>query len=102
MNEYWVSNNLAVDGTIALVNTAAPSINTNPPAMMFSLAGAQLSLGWPTNAGWILQSQTNSLSAGLTPPSNTWFDVAGSAAITNTVITINPTNPTVFYRLRLP
>jgi len=99
-NELWVTN-LNLDGSIALVNTS-PGINTNPPAMMFSLSGTQLSLGWPTNAGWILQSQTNSLSAGLTPPSNTWFDVAGSASITNTVITINATNPTVFYRLRLP
>jgi len=99
-NELWVTN-LSLDGSIALVNTS-PAINTNPPAMMVSFIGTQLSLGWPTNAGWVLQSQTNPLSGGLTIPSNTWFDVAGSAAITNTVITVNPTNPTVFYRLRLP
>ncbi len=99
-NEFWV-NNLNLDGSVALVNTAS-AINTNPPAMMISFNGTQLSLGWPTNAGWILQSQTNTSSVGLTTPANTWFDVAGSASITNTVITINPANPTVFYRLRLP
>jgi fibronectin-binding autotransporter adhesin len=99
-NELWVTN-LSLDGSIALVNTS-PSINMNPPAMEVSFNGTQLTLGWPTNLGWILQSQTNTLGVGLTTPSNTWFDVAGSVAQTNAVITINPTNPTVFYRLRLP
>ena len=100
VNEFWVDH-LNLDGSVALVNSAS-GINTNPPAVMVSFNGTQLALGWPTNAGWILQSQTNPLSAGLTTPSNTWFDVAGSASITNTVITVTPTNPTVFYRLRLP
>ena len=96
-NERWVTN-LSLDGSIALVNTNA-AINANPPPMQISFNGTQLTLGWPTNLGWILQSQTNSSSVGL---STNWFDVAGSAAQTNMVITINPANPTVFYRLRLP
>ncbi|HSY20144.1 MAG TPA: hypothetical protein VK815_17490, partial [Candidatus Acidoferrales bacterium] len=65
-------------------------------------SGNTLTLSWPTNLGWILQSQTNSLSAGLTVSSNTWFDVTGSASITNTSITITPTNPATFFRLRRP
>ncbi len=102
-NLIWVTN-LTLDGSIALVNTNAPTINTNPPLMQFSVSlnGTQLTLGWPTNLGWILQSQTNTLAVGLTTASNTWFDVPNSAAQTNAVIAINPTNSTVFYRLRLP
>jgi hypothetical protein len=34
--------------------------------------------------------------------STNWADVAGSASVTNMNFTINPTNPTVFYRMRLP
>jgi autotransporter-associated beta strand protein len=79
-------------------------ITTNPLAgpVQYSLSGNTLTLSWPTNLGWILQSQTNSLSAGLTVSSNTWFDVTGSASITNTSITITPTNPATFFRLRRP
>lgn len=93
-NLYW-TNNLAVDGTITVINP----INTNPPAMGFTYSGGLLMLSWPTNAGWILQAQTNSLSTGLT---TNWVDVPGSANITSTNVTVNPTAPTVFYRLRLP
>ena len=95
--EFWKTN-LTLDGSIALVNTNAP-INTSPPPIQFSLNGTQLTLSWPTNLGWILQSQTNSLGVGLY---TNWVDVAGSASQTTAVITNNPANPTVFYRLRLP
>jgi autotransporter-associated beta strand protein len=74
-------------------------INPNPPVMQVSVSGNILTLAWPTNAGWILQSQTNSLSTGL---STNWVDVTGSAAITSTNITINPALPTAFYRLKKP
>ncbi len=74
-------------------------VNTNSPKMQFGTSGNTLTLGWPTNRYWILQSQTNSLSVGL---STNWADVAGSASVTNMSFTINPTNPTVLYRLRLP
>jgi autotransporter-associated beta strand protein len=57
-----------------------------------------LSLSWPANQGWRLQMQTNSLSIGL---SNNWTYVTdGSSSSTN--ITVDPTQPTVFYRLRYP
>jgi len=61
-----------------------------------------VALSWPTNLGWILQSQTNALSTGLTVNSNGWFDVSGSALVTATNIPINPANPAMFFRLRLP
>ncbi len=69
-----------------------------PTNITFSLSGNTLTLSWPANpAGWILQAQTNSSSAGL---GTNWVDVAGSGSSNTNVITINPANPTVFYRLR--
>ncbi|HTL73242.1 MAG TPA: hypothetical protein VL863_08055 [bacterium] len=46
-----------------------------------------------------MQSQTNALTSGL---STNWVDVAGSDAVTSTNITIIPTVPAAFYRLRQP
>ncbi len=69
-----------------------------PTNITFSLSGNTLTLSWPANpSGWILQAQTNSSSAGL---GTNWVDVAGSGSSNTNVITINPANPTVFYRLR--
>jgi autotransporter-associated beta strand protein len=72
-----------------------PAVNPLPGTIQFSVSGSTLSLAWPTNSGWILQSETN-LS------SHAWVDVAGSGGVTATNITVNPTNPTVFFRLRSP
>ena len=101
---FWLTN---LDGTrtdipagsMAIANTNVNPINPNPSPVQVAVNGSQLTLGWAANLGWILQSQTNTAGVGL---STNWVDVAGSALITNTVITINPTNPSVFYRLRSP
>jgi fibronectin-binding autotransporter adhesin len=75
-------------------------IATNPTNITAVASGNTLALSWPADhLGWILQQQTNSLTTGL---STNWVDVAGSANITSTNVTINPASPTVFYRLRLP
>lgn len=75
-------------------------IASNPTNMLFSVSGNTLKITWPADhLGWILQAQTNSMNTGL---SANWVDVAGSSASTTNVITINPANPTVFYRLRHP
>jgi hypothetical protein len=42
------------------------------------------------------------LNVGLIANSNAWFDISNSASVTSTNITINPANPTVFFRLRHP
>jgi hypothetical protein len=87
-------------GVLSIVTS---SIASNPTNITFTVSGSTLTLGWPEDhRGWILQAQTNSLNVGLTAPSGTWFDVAGSSSVTNVVITINPAKPTVFYRLRNP
>jgi hypothetical protein len=65
---------------------------------MFNVSGNTLALSWPaTHLGWIAQSNSISL-----VNSNSWFDIAGSAAVTNLNIVINPAQPNVFYRLRHP
>lgn len=80
-----------------LVGSAVASYPTN---ITFSGGGGTLTLSWPsTHLGWLLQSQTNSRSVGL---STNWFDVAGSASLTSTNLSVNPGSPTVFYRLRKP
>jgi hypothetical protein len=73
------------------------TINPNPTNITVSVSGGTLSLSWPSDhLGWILQQQTNKL----TDPN--WVDVPGSAGITSTNVTINPSVPSTFYRLRMP
>lgn len=80
-----------------LVASAVASYPTN---VSFVRSGNTLTLSWPsTHLGWLLQSQTNSRSVGI---STNWFDVPNSGSMTSTNINIDPANPTVFYRLRKP
>lgn len=80
--------------------TASSSLASNPTNISFTVSGSTLSLSWPADhLGWILQSQTNSLSTGL---GTNWVDVPGSDSVTSTNITISPAKPTAFYRLRHP
>jgi autotransporter-associated beta strand protein len=84
-------------GLLSIVGSSIASNSTN---ITFSVSGSTLSLSWPADhLGWILQSQTNSLAVGIT---TNWFDMAGTASVTSTNLTINPADPTVFYRLRQP
>jgi hypothetical protein len=62
--------------------------------MQVSVAGNTLSLGWPTNLGWTLQTNSVGLSA-----ASQWHSYPGSATITNVNITINPANTNVFFRM---
>ncbi len=94
-----LSNNLAVDGTLVIVSPVNPN-PTNITTTVSSSGGTTiLGLSWPVDhTGWYLQMQTNSLSTGL---STNWVDVPGSTTINSTNIVIDPTKPTVFYRLSL-
>lgn len=84
------------NGVLSVV-TGPPLTPTNITA---HVSGNVLTLSWPASyLGWILQAQTNSLSVGI---STNWFDVAGSGSVTSTNMTVNPSNPTVFFRLRYP
>ncbi|MDB6018813.1 MAG: Autotransporter-associated beta strand repeat protein [Pedosphaera sp.] len=86
-----------ITGSGSLQVGSVSTINPLPGPIQFSVSGSTLTLSWPTNAGWILQSNTNGL-----VNSNAWFDMAGSSSLTLTNLMINPTNSSVFFRLRLP
>ena len=89
----WNTNTLAIDGTLRIASLAPPNIGVQ-------VAGNQLSLSWPSaNAGWHLQAQTNSIGVGL---STNWVDVPASGTTNLVIMTINPANGSVFYRLISP
>jgi len=81
------------NGVLSVVNATVSSATlTN------SVSGGVLSLSWPAGQGWRLEWQTNTLSIGL---GTNWLPLTdGSVSSTN--ITIDPTKPTVFYRLVNP
>jgi hypothetical protein len=89
------TNKLATDGSIAVVQT----VSLTPINISLQLSSTSLTLNWPADhTGWRLQSQTNSLNAGLT---TNWWNVTGSN-ITNRWIVPIGTNPSVFFRLIYP
>jgi len=88
---FTVANSLASDGAVTVSTVLARPIITATPS------GGNLNLSWP--AGWTglhLQSQTNSLTVGL---SNNWVTIPGTDASNSYSITPNKSNKTVFYRL---
>jgi hypothetical protein len=94
---YW-TNNLAVNGTIAVVATL--TVNTNSTNITATVSSNTLTLSWPADhLHWHLQVQTNSLSTGL---GTNWFTIPGSDAVTSTNITMNPSNGSVFFRMIYP
>ena len=101
-NYVWTTN-LTVDGSITLVSGGVNPIASNPTNMVFGLTNNVLTIQWPADhTGWLLQVQTNSLNAGLNPLTNSWFTIPGTSSVDTTNITVNPTNPTVFFRLVSP
>jgi len=73
-------------------------IATTPTNLSFSLNNGVLELTWPgSHLGWLAQSNSVNLA-----DTNFWFVIAGSEAVTNLSITINPGLPNVFYRLQKP
>jgi hypothetical protein len=71
-----------------------------PPNLTAAVSGGQMMLSWPANyTGWQLQAQTNTLGVGL---GANWSTVAGSAAVNQLAVPIDPANPAVFFRLINP
>ena len=87
----WDTNSLS--SGVLKVASAGP---TAPDYLTNSVSGSTLSLAWPAGKNWILQWQTNALTTGL---GTNWNDVADSTSISSTNITLDPTQPTAFYRL---
>jgi len=88
----WV-NNLATSGSLAV---AGGSVGA--PLITVTHANGTLTLTWNSAAypGYTIEAQTNR--SGIGP---NWFPVAGGSTSPFT-ITINPTNPAVFFRLHNP
>jgi hypothetical protein len=78
----WV-NNLAVDSSISVIGT---------PTLNFTQAGNSIQFSW--TGSFKLQSQTNSLSVGITA---NWTDYPGG--VSGVIVPIALTNETVFFRL---
>jgi hypothetical protein len=76
----------------------APAGPSGPAVLTNSISGNTISFTWPSGLGWRLQAQTNGIATGIT---TTWYYVTdGSVSSTN--ITIDPSAPTVFFRLAHP
>lgn len=90
----WNLSQLNVNGTITIVGP--PGVNTTPTNITASVAGNQLDLQWPADhTGWELQ--TNAVSVA---DANSWFVYPPSLTTNRVLLTIDPTKPNVYYRLR--
>ena len=83
------NNKLAVDGSIQVVVAVV-----NPPSLGVSQLGNLLTFSW-AESGFKLQSQTNTINVGIT---GSWGDYPGGT-VSGVTATIDPANPTVFFRL---
>ena len=82
---------------IAQLYAIVVPINTSPTKISVSLNGGMLTLSWPLDhTGWTLQSQTNSLSTGI---SANWVNVSGSTTTNQITVPVNLTKGCVFYQL---
>jgi hypothetical protein len=92
----------ATNGVVTIIVPPISAILLNPvltsPQIIYSMAGNQLSLSWPTNyIGWLLQSNSVSLTAG-----NNWYTVPGTGGTNGFQVTIQPNLTDVFYRIVSP
>jgi hypothetical protein len=84
----------------AIPLSSLPPWPTTPTNITFTVSNNTLVLSWPSNyTGWLLQAQTNALSTGL---GTNWFNVPGGETNSTFLAPVNPANPAVFYRLKLP
>jgi hypothetical protein len=80
---------------IATVLTPPPTVNTGRTNIIASVSGNQLTMSWPPDhTGWSLQSNSVSLSN-----TNAWFLVTGSTTTNKIIITMDPAQKNVFYRM---
>jgi fibronectin-binding autotransporter adhesin len=86
---YTWQNNIAANGSVTVLSVESIA----PPTLGVSQSGNTLTFTW--TGTFKLQAQTNSLAIGL---NNTWGDYPGGG--TSPVnVTIDPADPTVFFRL---
>ena len=85
--------------SMPITSTVTNAVATNPTNIFATVSSNNLSIiSWPgDHTGWILQAQTNSPSVGL---GTNWVDVPGSSSVIRVTNVIQPTNGSVFYRLK--
>ena len=97
---YVVSATNAAGESASSSQVSALPISSAPVMLNFSMGNGQLQIGWPADhLGWLLQSQTNPISAGL---GTNWIIVSGSGGENQYTNPINPANGSVFFRLVHP
>jgi hypothetical protein len=95
-NIYSWNNQVSVNGSITVASVTS-AINPNPGSIQIRLSGNTLSLAWPTNGGWILQTNSTGLL-----DANAWFPYPGSTSLTNLNVIVPPGQSNVFFRLVYP
>ncbi len=79
------------------------TVNLTPTNLTTTVSGTTLTISWPPDhTGWRLLEQTSNLATGVSANPADWTEVAGSASVNTTDVTIDPTLPTKFYRLVYP
>jgi hypothetical protein len=96
---YKITDGLGATNFATVSIAVTGGMASTPTNIVFSVSGGNtLHLTWPGSyLGWIAQSNSINLAN-----TNYWFDIAGSASVTNLNIPISPSLPNVFYRLRHP
>lgn len=86
----------AYQAAVSFVQCPIP-VNADVPQLGWQVAGGQIQLGWPADhTGWVLQMQTNSLSAAL---GANWVTVPGSASTNQFMVPISVATGSAFFRL---
>ena len=79
---------------------SAQTISTAPPQLTLVTGAGQIQLSWPMDhLGWQLETQTNSLAAGI---GGNWVTVPGSTMTNQMVFPLSPNSGGTFFRLAYP
>jgi cellulose 1,4-beta-cellobiosidase len=82
------------------LEASAQTVSTNSPQLNVVSGAGQIQLSWPEDhLGWRLETQTNSINAGL---GNSWTTVQGSTGTNQVFVPIDAANGSVFFRLVYP
>jgi autotransporter-associated beta strand protein len=97
---YVVTATNAAGESVSSIQASALPLSSASVPVGFVTANGQLQIIWPPDhIGWVLQAQTNSLSAGL---GTNWASIQSSSSTNQIAFPIVPTNGSVFYRLAHP
>jgi hypothetical protein len=93
-------SSIARSPTNMMFVTPSIVVSTSPTSLTASVSGGTVTLSWPADhIGWRLETQTNSLSVGI---STNWSVWPGSDTTNSVSVPIDQTQPAVFFRLVYP